>query len=204
MKRRPEKPGPPQRGADPSADELDLWARATADVRPLGEGTKPVVSRLRKPLPVAEAITDPTPRGPVFDVDDGAGEGRAEGVDRGTLAALRRGEHRYQSTVDLHGMSRDRAEAALAAGLSGALARQERCVLVVHGRGRNSEAGPVLKDALPAWLTRGALAPLVLAFAPAVARDGGPGATYVLLRRADRAGRRAGRGEPPYRPGGTT
>jgi DNA-nicking Smr family endonuclease len=59
-----------------------------------------------------------------------------------------------------------------------------RCVLIVHGRGRNSPGQvPVLKDRLKQWLTRGKLGRLVLAFSTARAHDGGPGALYVLLRR---------------------
>ena len=53
---------------------------------------------------------------------------------------------------------------------------------MIHGKGNRSEAGPVLKDALPVWLGEPALAPFVQAFASATGGDGGVGATYVLLK----------------------
>ena len=58
-----------------------------------------------------------------------------------------------------------------------------RCVLVIHGRGRHSEAAPVLKEALLGWLAEPPVGSLVLAFSSARGGDGGVGATYVLLRR---------------------
>jgi DNA-nicking Smr family endonuclease len=41
----------------------------------------------------------------------------------------------------------------------------------------------VLRDGVLAWLTAPPLAARVMAFATALPRDGGPGASYVLLRR---------------------
>ena len=56
--------------------------------------------------------------------------------------------------------------------------------LVVHGRGRHSEAAPVLRNELPDWLQERPLAALVMAFCTAPASRGGSGALLVLLRRA--------------------
>jgi DNA-nicking Smr family endonuclease len=58
-----------------------------------------------------------------------------------------------------------------------------RCVLVVHGRGLNSENKIcVLKENLPVWLSTGSLKRVVLAFCTARPYDGGTGAVYVMLR----------------------
>ncbi len=113
-------------------------------------------------------------------------EGLARGIDRAHLARLRRGEARVERRVDLHRLTAAQARRALAAELRAAFAEGVRCVLVVHGRGLHSEAGPVLRDGLAVWLTAPPLASLVMAFASAQPRDGGPGASYVLLRRARR------------------
>ena len=75
---------------------------------------------------------------------------------------------------------------------SGAIVRQaaayaagQRCVLLIHGRGRNSKDNrPVLKEQVRIWLSHGRLSRLVLAFATAPLTNGGAGAVYVLLRRA--------------------
>jgi DNA-nicking Smr family endonuclease len=56
-------------------------------------------------------------------------------------------------------------------------------ILIIHGRGLSSPAGPVLKTKVIQWLTTGPWRRWVMAFASARLCDGGAGATYVLLRR---------------------
>ena len=55
-------------------------------------------------------------------------------------------------------------------------------MLVIHGRGLHSDAGPTLKAALPGWLAEPPHGASVLAFESAGPGRGGTGATYVLLR----------------------
>ncbi len=90
---------------------------------------------------------------------------------------------RPERRLDLHGLDRAAARRALHAELDGAWRAGARCILVVHGRGRGSSEGPVLRGLLPTWLAEPPGGPHVLAFAPASGADGGSGATYVLLRR---------------------
>ena len=110
-------------------------------------------------------------------------EGLAQGIDRQHLLRLRRGEWRIERRVDLHGLTAPEARRELASELQDAALEGARCVLVIHGRGLHSESGPVLRDGVLAWLTAPPLAARVMAFATALPRDGGPGASYVLLRR---------------------
>ena len=111
-------------------------------------------------------------------------EGLAPGVDRRILGRLRRGEFSVQAHLDLHGMLQDPARHAVRRFLVDARARGLRCVLVIHGRGKNSrDKEPVLKKALVRWLSRGGLGKQILAFCTARPTDGGAGAVYVLLRR---------------------
>ena len=110
-------------------------------------------------------------------------EGLAQGIDRQHLLRLRRGEWRVERRVDLHGLTAPEARRELVSELQDAVAEGVRCVLVIHGRGLHSESGPVLRDGVLAWLTTPPLAARVMAFASALPRDGGPGASYVLLRR---------------------
>ena len=88
--------------------------------------------------------------------------------------------------LDLHGLLEAEASLAVEHALREAYEEGYRCVLVIHGRGRHSPLGPVLRAALPRWLTAPPLGQLVMAFATALPRDGGPGSTYVLLRRGRR------------------
>jgi DNA-nicking Smr family endonuclease len=118
--------------------------------------------------------------------------GIAPGIDRAHLRRLRKGEPEPDWELDLHGLTA--AEARRDLRIAIAEARQEgvRCLHVIHGRGRHSEGGAVLRESLPDWLAKAPLDRHVMAFATALPEDGGEGAVYVLLRRArgsDRATR---------------
>lgn len=120
-------------------------------------------------------------------------EGVAPGVDHRLAQRLHRGDFAIQAQCDLHGHTVDEAKAALQRFVSQAHASGQRCVRVIHGRGRNSRDNrPVLKEQVQLWLSHGWLSRLVLAFATAPAADGGAGAVYVLMRRA--SGQRKPRG----------
>jgi DNA-nicking Smr family endonuclease len=168
------------RRRDPDADPPE-WARELGDVRPLdGRDTQ-------APPPAGRARAGPGGEtAPVPFAVERSGEtllGRAPGVDRQRLRKLRRGQVAVDETLDLHGMLAPEAERALRETLLRAHASGARCVLVVHGRGLHSAEGAVLKDRLPDWLTSAPLGAIVLAFASAAPRHGGPGASYVLIRK---------------------
>jgi DNA-nicking Smr family endonuclease len=111
-------------------------------------------------------------------------EGAVRGFDERVRRKLRAGAFSTQAHVDLHGLTRDEARAALERFVEQAKLSGHRCVLVVTGRGLHSrDQVPVLKAGVQAWLSRGRLARHVLAFCTARPQDGGAGALYVLLRR---------------------
>lgn len=193
----PAKPAPPR-----PADDGTLFAEAVRGVRPI-----PAEERRRRTPAPGRA---PAPRGPsedervlselsdlvagiaTFDVSDTEEhmEGAVVGLDPRLLRRLRAGELAYQSHLDLHGHTADEAHRALVEFVLRAMALGQRCVLVIHGRGRNSpDQRAVLKSGVRDWLTHGELGRRVLAFSSARPYDGGAGATYVLLRR-ERRGKR--------------
>jgi DNA-nicking Smr family endonuclease len=152
------------------------------------KGVKPLAGRGKsQPPPRNPVVSRPAPaETPVrFEITHSGErmEGRAPGIDAKQLRRLRSGGVPVDVRVDLHGLRGQRARAAVRAALIGAAEAGQRCVLVIHGRGRGSQDGPVLKQALPDWLAEPPLGARVMAFASATAADGGTGATYVLLRR---------------------
>jgi DNA-nicking Smr family endonuclease len=194
-------PPPPASVAEPPAPAVtdeELFQREMAGVRRLRAAGSRVV-----PTPPAAAqrpVTDPdaealaelsdlvTGSGP-FDVADSVEcvEGAVIGLDRRLVRRLRGGDFAYQNHIDLHGMTAEEARVAVDQFLARAHQRGERCVLIIHGRGRNSkDQVPVLKTRLATWLARGPWSRLVLAFTSARPCDGGVGALYVLLRRQRR------------------
>lgn len=110
-------------------------------------------------------------------------EGSVKGVSRKLMKKLKKAEFPVQDYIDLHGLTKQEAETSVRDFLLRSYRLGLRCVLIVHGRGRNSpDSFPVLKEKLPIWLNRGPVKKIVLAFATARPYDGGPGAIYVLLK----------------------
>jgi len=109
--------------------------------------------------------------------------GLAKGVDKAHLERLARGQVEIDLDLDLHGLREAEARQLVRATLREAYEDGDRCVRVIHGRGRHSEIDAVLKDAFPGWLAESPTDRIVMAFSTALPRDGGTGASYVLLRR---------------------
>ena len=104
---------------------------------------------------------------------------RRPGVGPDVTARLRRGHWAIQGEIDLHGLRRDEARAALLGFLGEATRRGQRWVRVVHGKGHGSPGRrPVLKAKVQRWLAQTAE---VIAFAQASGPQGGAGALVVLL-----------------------
>jgi len=102
-------------------------------------------------------------------------------VGRRTLRKLARGGYSVQAEIDLHGMTLAEARPRLRDFIQTSAHQDRLCVRVVHGKGLGSgERGPVLKNAVNAWLRRW---DTVLAFVSTRQIDGGTGAVYVLLQR---------------------
>ncbi|MDA8086323.1 MAG: Smr/MutS family protein [Nitrospiraceae bacterium] len=103
------------------------------------------------------------------------------GTNPGIARRLHSGEFTVGEYIDLHGMTREKAFDALRFFLQEARRKRTFCVKVIHGRGLRSPAGPVLKEAMIKWL-QGPFRKYVRAYSSARACDGGPGATYIILK----------------------
>lgn len=173
---------------DEDGDDAALFRAAVRGTRPL----KPVAIPARtKPVPAARArfaraerravlAESLGPPGPFIETQPGDELlFQRDGIAPMVMRRLRRGDYRIESELDLHGLNGAQAAAALAGFLQLAQSRGWRCVRIIHGKGmRSGPRGPVLKHTVNTLLRR---ASLVLAFASARARDGGTGATLVLL-----------------------
>ncbi|MES1164778.1 MAG: Smr/MutS family protein [Verrucomicrobiota bacterium] len=109
---------------------------------------------------------------------------RADGVSARILRRLRGGVLPVETHVDLHGLTRGPAAAALERFVTAAHQAGRRSLLVIHGRGLHSgPEGPALRDLVRDHLTVGPLAARVLACGSASPAHGGAGATVLYLRR---------------------
>ncbi|MCI0505570.1 MAG: Smr/MutS family endonuclease [Gammaproteobacteria bacterium] len=104
-----------------------------------------------------------------------------DGVQQKILAKLKKGQFPIEARIDLHGSTVNDAGARLEHALKVALGNQQRCVLIVHGRGMGSLGNkPAIKTHVNQWLRDSSD---VLAFVTALPQHGGTGAVYVLLKR---------------------
>jgi DNA-nicking Smr family endonuclease len=183
---------PTKDGDDDDSDRRDedsAFAEAMRGARPLAKrdarATIPPVDepRGKRPGPAAAA-----PARCIVEQTGDAITGRAPDVSLKVVRELRAGAHAVEARLDVHGRGRGDALRALESFVSGAHARGARVLLVIHGRGHGSDAGgPVLRPAVWQWLASAAAERCgVMAFASAGRRDGGAGATMVLLRRPNR------------------
>ncbi len=101
------------------------------------------------------------------------------GIQKSLLKKLQQGVVAIEESVDLHGLRSHAAERALDTFLAEAIQYGNRCIQIIHGKGQRSEqAGGVLKPLTIHWLKK---QPEVLAFCSCTPRNGGSGATCVLL-----------------------
>jgi DNA-nicking Smr family endonuclease len=110
-------------------------------------------------------------------------------MDRRRFERLRRGRLDPEARIDLHGMTSERAHAALTGFILDAHAAGLRLVLVITGKGRTEAHAMqphrqgILRHSLPHWLAAPPLTTRILDVVPAHQRHGGAGAFYVYLRR---------------------
>ena len=187
------KPAESHRNQSDHRPEKDLFNDAMADVKK--------ISRINCP-PIARSALKPPSAGPDVEkeaiqqlthlVDNGIGfvvsltPEYIEGVDNTVNPAiahrLHRGDFSIQSHIDLHGQSAAAARESFDRFLHHSVAAGKNALLIIHGRGLSSPAGPVLKSKVYHWLTSSPWHKWVVAFTSARLCDGGAGATYVLLR----------------------
>lgn len=183
-----------------SREDLRIWRAVAESVAPLAgkalpppdpdEAAAPPTTDKPPARPRAKAAV-PSPAKPRSTALHELDASTAHGIDHRMAQRFRRGQLPIDGTIDLHGLTRERAHDALNRYLAQAQARGDRCVIVVTGKGQKGPLEPhtgVLKATLPRWLNDAPNRARVLAFAPARPQHGGAGAFYVLLKRtrADR------------------
>ena len=105
------------------------------------------------------------------------------GTNGTVLRRIRHGEIKAAGSLDLHGLTQDKARKALDRFIRHSQREEHRMVLVIVGQGYHSRQHAVLQQAVPRWL-REDLADIVLRILPAPREFGGAGALCVILREA--------------------
>ena len=110
-------------------------------------------------------------------------EGFAEGINPLILEKLKKGEFSVQRILDLHGFSVTDSADLFHEFMNQAVHDGLKCVKIIHGRGLKSKKTPVLRENLKAWIIKAMHRKWVIAFSNAIMAEGGPGATYILLKK---------------------
>lgn len=183
--------------------DFHLWTAVAATVDPLRRKGLLKLGNAPLPLPAEEApvaaVKAPPlrkpPRKPFLPpyqapLPSTPSPGKA--VEPSIRKKLGRGRIEIDGTIDLHGMTQAEARSALHHYLHARVARGDRTILVITGKGARtdddyiaamSERG-ILRTMLPIWLSEPSLAPLVSGWSVAARGHGGEGAWYVRLRRS--------------------
>jgi DNA-nicking Smr family endonuclease len=128
-----------------------------ADVTPLTADRRGRVEKRHPPSPVSALPADPdlevadlrdlVEKRSAFTIQytDEYMQGMAPGIDGRLAQRLHRGDYAIQAQLDLHGSTADEAKRLVDRFLTNAYLTGQRCVRLIHGRGRNSaDNRPVL------------------------------------------------------------
>ncbi|WP_437880915.1 Smr/MutS family protein [Pseudomonas sp. LRF_L74] len=110
-----------------------------------------------------------------------------DGVQDGQMRKLKAGQVAFEGSLDLHGMSVEKARQVLWEFFDEAARMEVRCVRITHGKAARMDGKrPLIKSHVNTWLRQHAQ---VLGFTSCLPRHGGTGAIYVLLKRTMLDGR---------------
>ena len=188
------------KGKKLSSEDLKLWDKVTGSTKPLDKkrpvvhDTPPKKNKLRsviKPQRVSPKIktlsqsaNEPFQKQVILE------NSQKVKMDMKAFTKLKKGKLEPEDTLDLHGMTLETAFPALSSFISRAHSTQKRLVLVITGKGKNTDPGyavpqrnGVLRSQVPIWLKEPRLSSLVLQIERAHHRHGGLGAFYIYLRR---------------------
>jgi DNA-nicking Smr family endonuclease len=180
-------------------DDFSLFQAETRGIKPLrhdrAETGKPKADRARINT-LRQAATQSSQTLKVdgmsdqFVIDVGAEDElywAANGVQEGQMRKLKAGQIAFEGSLDLHGMSVEKARDTLWEFLAEAAKLEVRCVRVTHGKAARMDGKrPLIKSHVNTWLRQH---PQVLGFTSCQPRHGGTGALYLILKRTMLDGR---------------
>ena len=104
------------------------------------------------------------------------------GVQNGVYKKLRQGKYPSENHLDLHKTTVKQAQKQVLNFIEDSRKKNYRCVIITHGKGVHSKTPGKIKSHVNHWLQQ---IPEVLAFHSTLAKDGGSGAVYVLLKKTE-------------------
>ena len=181
---------------DLSDDEKELWKEFSRSTKPLPHQNKktqqrtPEIKKRINPVDLkgqeqylmgAQKTSAHLKKTPAFPMLS---------MDYKLHTKMRQGKIRPQAKLDLHGLNLAQAQPTLTKFILDAHGKGLRLILIITGKGRNSEdydvipkRKGVLKASVPNWLSMEPLSSKILQITNAHVKHGGGGAFYVYLRK---------------------
>jgi DNA-nicking Smr family endonuclease len=186
--------GARQRKRHLNDEDRALWETVTRSVKPLRRRAKAGEEPVAEPVPAKTEAKSPAPKPsaatPVVKPPSiKSAPPPLAPLGRRARQRVARGSTDIDARIDLHGMTQDRAHAALLRFLRAAQAKDAKLVLVITGKGARAEGEShergrgVLRRMAPQWLALPEFRSLVVGFEAAHVAHGGEGALYVRMRR---------------------
>ena len=159
-------------------EEQKIWSMVAATVHPL--------TARSDPKPAKPQTLDAAARIAPKRAEDAKQRLREalDGIEPNRRHRIAREREEIGARIDLHGLTQDRAKAALDAFLFRAFDDGWRAVLVITGKGVQGDG--ILRKAVPGWLGAPHLTHVVAGISEAARHHGGAGALYVALKRKPR------------------
>jgi DNA-nicking Smr family endonuclease len=180
-------------------DDLNLFKSATQGVKPISHDRADIgktkadrqqLAKLRQAATVRVENITIDGLSDLFVIDVTAEEElywARDGVQEGQMRKLKAGQIAFEGSLDLHGMSVEKARETLWAFLAEATKFEIRCVRITHGKAARLDGKrPLIKSHVNTWLRQHAQ---VLGFTSCIAKHGGSGALYAMLKRTMLEGR---------------
>lgn len=162
-------------------DDIDLLNSTYASVRPLSKKSLEIPDYKPTEKLIAAEISNFKNTYTVIESFD---IGASGGLKKTQQRKMDSGKFNPDVTLDLHGMTLNQAFKALENAVLSAYTNQNRFLLVITGKGKNSILGSgALKRELPNWLSLSHIASKVIRASYAAPKDGGEGAFYLLIKR---------------------
>lgn len=159
-------------------EEQKLWSLVAGTVHPLQPkkvARKPMPQTLDAPARIAPSRAEEAKQ---------RLREALEGIEPNRRHRIVKEREEIGARIDLHGLTQERARAALDAFLLRAFDDGWRAVLVITGKGYQGDG--ILRRRVPEWLGAPHLTHIVAGISEAARRHGGEGALYVALKRKPR------------------
>ena len=174
-----------------SDDDKKLFRQTVGKVTPL-PGNKKISQVSSKPPPekkprTAKQTVPQAPALPLSDyiIDSVTGETIlswfSQPLPSKRLREFRQGLIPFADRLDLHGLSGEQAREKFLSFIQKSYDNGYRCILLIHGKGGQHNHAPRIKNLINRWLPQH---PYVQGYHSAIARHGGTGAVYVLLKKS--------------------